>query len=60
MTDAVWLSELNCRMGQMSKTGTASWNGHMESVNVFYSKFIEHCKWSRMDDGLLRFTELHV
>lgn len=48
-------------MGQVSRIGTPPWNGHLNSVNLFYSKFIEQCKWSRVDvEGLLRFTGLNV
>lgn len=46
-------------MGQVSRIGTPSWNGHLNSVNLFYSKFIEQCKWIDVE-GLLRFTGLNV
>jgi hypothetical protein len=57
----VAVARVSYSMGQASGIGSASWNGHMNSVNVSYSKFIEQCKWSRMDvEGLLRFTGLNV
>jgi hypothetical protein len=38
-------------VGQVSRTGTASWNYHMNSANVFYSKLVKQWGWSRMNVG---------